>query len=330
MLSQPQHVVRPLAATLVLWAALAVGILSATAQEYPQQRPIRLIVPFPPGGVTDVLGRSLGAKLGERLGQPVIVENRPGGGAIIGSTAVAKAAPDGHTLLLSAASHATFSSLYEKLPFDPVKDFEPVALMASLPYLLVAHPSLPASSVAELIAYAKANPGKISYAGSAPGLAQHLGWELLKRMTDTDMVYVPYKGSSAQMPDLLAGRVHAAIDSILIMMPHLKNDSLRALAVTSAQRSPLLPNLPTVAETVPDFQAMGWFGLFAPAGTPPEIVKRINQEVSAVMQEKAIRDQMLAQGVETLSGPPEDLRRWLDREIGVWGKVIREAGIKIN
>jgi tripartite-type tricarboxylate transporter receptor subunit TctC len=287
-------------------------------------------VPFPPGGVTDVLARAVGAKLGERLGQAVVVENRPGGGAIVGTAAVAKAEPDGYTLLMSAASHATFSSLYDKLPFDPVKDFAPISLIASIPYLMVVHPSLPVTSVSELIAHAGANPGKISYAGSAPGLAQHLGWERFKRMVGVDMVYVPYKGSAAQMPDLLAGRVPAAIDSVLIMQPHLKIGALRAIAVTTAKRSPLLPELPTVAETIPDFQATGWFGLFAPAGTPAAIVNRINKEVGAIVKEKTLREQMAGQGVETLSGSPDDLRRWLAQEVDLWSKVIRDANIKIN
>ncbi len=313
----------------VLLALLVLTTGCAYAQDYPQ-RPIRLIVPFPAGGVTDVLARIAGAKLTERYAQQVVIDNRAGASGIIGTDLVAKSQPDGHTLLMSASSQATFSSLYAKVPFDPVKDFEPVALTATLPYLLVVHPSLPVKSVRELIQHAKTHPGKMSVAGSAPGQAQHLGWELFKRMTATDVVYVPYKGSAAQMPDLLGGRVQAAIDSLLIMMPHVKTDALRAVAVTSAKRSPLLPNVPTVSETVPDFQVIGWFGLFAPAKTPQPVVKKLNHDVGLVMQQPEVRERMLSQGVETLSGPPEDLRRWLARESSVWGKVIREAGVRVE
>jgi tripartite-type tricarboxylate transporter receptor subunit TctC len=272
----------------------------------------------------------IGSKLSERFGQQVVIDNRAGASGIIGTDIVAKAVPDGHTLLLSASSHSTFTSLYAKVPFDPVKDFEPIALPATLPYLLVVHPTLPAKSVRELIDYAKRHPGKVSCAGSAPGQAQHLCWELFKRMTDTDIVYVPYKGSAAQMPDLVGGRVQTAIDSLLIMMPHVRTQALRAVAVTSPKRSPLLPDVPTVADTVRGFEVNGWFGLFAPARTPAHVVKKVNVEVGAIMQLPDVRERMLAQGVETRSGPPENLGRWLAHETGVWSKVIREAGVKVE
>jgi tripartite-type tricarboxylate transporter receptor subunit TctC len=314
----------------VLLALIAVSAATVMAQDYPQ-RPIRMIVPFPPGGVTDVLARILGAKLGERLGQQVVIDNRAGASGIIGTDMVAKSQPDGHTLLMSASSHATFSSLYSKVPFDAVRDFAPITLTATVPYVMVVHPTLPVKSVKELIDYAKKNPGKLSYAGSAPGLAQHLGWELFKRMTGTNMVYVPYKGSAAQMPDLLAGRLQAALDSVSIMMPHLKTGALRGLAVAGAKRSALLPDLPTIAEAgVPGFQVSGWFGLFAAAKTPARIVSKLNQEVGLIMQQPDVRERMSALAIEPVGGPPDDLRKWVARESEVWGKVIRDAGVKVE
>ena len=314
----------------VLLALSAFFAVTVMAQDYPQ-RPIRMIVPFPPGGVTDVLARILGAKLGERLGQQVVIDNRAGASGIIGTDMVAKSQPDGHTLLMSASSHATFSSLYSKVPFDAVRDFAPIVLTATAPYVMVVHPTLPVRSVKELIEYAKKSPGKLSYAGSAPGLAQHLGWELFKRMTGTNMVYVPYKGSAAQMPDLLAGRLQAALDSVSIMMPHLKTGALHGIAVAGAKRSALLPDLPTIAEAgVPGFQASGWFGLFSAATTPAHVVSKLNREVGLIMQQPDVRERLSALAIEPVGGPPDDLRKWMARETEVWGKVIREAGVKIE
>jgi tripartite-type tricarboxylate transporter receptor subunit TctC len=196
---------------------------------------------------------------------------------------------------------------------------------------MVVHPTLPVKSVKELIDYAKKSPGKLSYAGSAPGLAQHLGWELFKRMTGTNMVYVPYKGSAAQMPDLLGGRLQAALDSVSIMMPHLKTGALRGIAVAGAKRSTLLPDLPTIAEAgVPGFQVSGWFGLFAAAKTPARIVNKLNQEVGLIMQQPDVRERMAVLAIEPVGGPPDDLRKWVARETEVWGKVIRDAGVKVE
>jgi tripartite-type tricarboxylate transporter receptor subunit TctC len=303
---------------------------AAPAQE-PTQRPLRLVVPFPPGGVTDVLARIIGSNITEKTGQQAVIDNRAGASGIIGTAMVAKAPPDGHTLLVATASHATVGSLYAKVPFDAVKDFEPVALIATLPYVLVVHPSLQVKSVTQLIDYAKARPGKLSVAGSAPGLAQHLGWELFKRMSATDIVYVPYKGSALQMPDLLAGRVQAAIDSLLILVPHMKTGALQGLAVTSAARSPLLPDLPTVAEVaLPGFQASGWFGVFAPAKTPADVVRKLNGQIAAIMQQPDVRERLVAQGVEPVSGSPAQMRKWLAQEVNVWSKVIRDAGLKLD
>jgi len=302
----------------------------AAAQTYPQ-RPVRLIVAVAAGGSTDIMARIIAAKLGERLGQQVVVDNRPGGSGIIGIDIVAKAASDGHTLLMGSASMGTISSMYSKLPFDIHKDLAPVALVATSPYVVVVQPSLPVKTVADLIAYGKANPAKLNFSGSTPGSLQRMTGELLKRSGGFDMLFVPYKGTGALMPDLLGGRLHVAIDNVLILTPYIRNHSLRALGVTSSKRSSLFPELPTLAETgLPGFYAVGWFGVFATGRTPDAIISRLNTELSGIMKTSDMRERFLGQGSEPLSGPPDDLRRYLAGEISKWGKVIRDAGIKAD
>ena len=317
-----------------LTPALAIGLaLFATfsqAQSYPNKS-IRMIVGFPPGGTTDVIGRLVAAKLSERLGQPVVVENRPGASGMIGADAVAKASPDGYTLLMSSSTHATYTSLYNKVPFDPVKDFEPVSFIGTTPYVMVVHPSLPVKSVADLLGYAKARPGQLNYAASTPGTAQHLAWELFKRSTGTDLTYIAYKGTGALMPDLLSGRLQAAIDNVAVMTQHVKNGTLRGIAVTSPKRSPLLPELPTVAESgVKGFQAIGWFGVFAPAGTPEPVIKSLSEKIAGVLKQPDVLERMAELGAEAASGGQDDLRKLLASEMLIWGKVIRDAGVKID
>jgi tripartite-type tricarboxylate transporter receptor subunit TctC len=312
-------------AVAALFAALVCS--GAIAQNYPQ-RPIRMVIGLPPGGSTDIMGRIVAGKLSERLGQQVVVDNRPGANGIIGITLVVNSQPDGYTLIMAAGSFGTISSLY-KLPFDLQRDLAPIALIGTSPYVLVVQPSLPARTVAELITYARANPGKLNFAGSTPGSLQRLAGELLKRTAGIDMLYVPYKGTGQMMPDLLGGRLHLAFDNVLILAPYIRNGTLRGLGVTSAKRSVVFPELPTLAETgVPGFHAVGWFGVFAAAKTPQSIVTKLNSEISAFMEAPDMRGRLLAQGAEPLSGPPDDLRRYLAREIEVWGKVIREAGVK--
>ena len=315
--------------TAVMACALAaIAAASASAQEYPH-RPIRMIVGLPAGGSTDLMGRLLAAKLAERFGQQVVFDNRPGASGIIGADIVAKSQSDGYTLLMAGGSFGIISSLYAKVPFDTARDFVPVALFATSPYIFVVHPSVPVTSMREFIAYAKARPGQLNFAGSTPGSVQRLSGELLKRMTGIDMLYVPYKGTGVLLPDLLGGRLQAAIDNVLIVVPYMKSGALRGLAVTSAKRSVVVPELPTIAESgVPGFQSGGWFGVLAAAGTPAHIVKKLNAEISSVMQQPDVRERLLAQGAEPLSGPPDDLKRLLAREREVWGKVIREAGVK--
>lgn len=311
--------------TALLFVALMCG--SGYAQNYPQ-RPIRMVIGLPAGGSTDVMGRIIAARLAERFGQQVVVDNRPGASGIIGITLAVNSQPDGYTLIMAAGSWGTISTLY-KLPFDLQKDLAPVAFIGTSPYVLVVQPRLPVQTVADLIAHARANPGKLSYAGSTPGSLQRLAGELLKRSAGIDMLYVPYKGTGAVIPDLLGGRLDAAIDNVLVLAPFIRKGQLRGIGVTGAKRSVVFPELPTLAETgLPGFNAVGWFGLFAAAKTPPPIITRLNTEISALLREPQTRDRLLAQGAEPLPGSPADLRAHLAHEIEVWSKVIREAGIK--
>ena len=319
---------RVIAALLVLTAAWVAA--AATAQDYPQ-RPLRMIVGQPPGGTTDIMARLVAARLGERLKQQVVVDNRAGASGIIGADLVAKSLPDGYTLFMAGGSFGAIGSLYSKLPFDVSRDFAPVALVATSPYVFVVHPSVPVKSISEFIAYAKARPGQLNFAGSTPGSVQRLSGEMFKRATGIDMLYVAYKGTGALMPDLLGGRLQFGIDNVIVMAPHLRSGALRGLAVTSAQRSQVVPDLPTVAESaVPGFQSSSWFGVFAAAKTPADIVRKLNAGIAAAMQQADVRERLLAQGAESAPGPPDDLRRHLAREILVWGKVIREAGVQVE
>lgn len=310
---------------VLLCAAMVCG--SVHAQNYPQ-RPIRMVIGLPAGGSTDVMGRIVAARLAERVGQQVVVDNRPGASGIIGITLVVNSQPDGYTLIMAAGSWGTISTLY-KLPFDLQKDLAPVAYIGTSPYVLVVQPRLPVQTVADLITHAKANPGKLNYAGSTPGSLQRLAGELLKKSAGIDLLYVPYKGTGAVIPDLLGGRLDAAIDNVLVLAPYIRKGQLRGIGVTSTKRSVVFPELPTLAETgVPGFSAVGWFGLFAAAKTPQPIITRLNTEITALLQEPQTRDRLLAQGAEPSPGSPADLRAHLAREIDVWSKVIREAGIK--
>jgi tripartite-type tricarboxylate transporter receptor subunit TctC len=319
---------RALAALIALVSAWGAFLATpAWAQKYPV-RPIRMVIGLPAGGSTDVMGRIVSAKLSERLGQQVVVDNRPGASGIIGIQLVVNSQPDGYTLIMAAGSWGTISSLY-KLPFDLQRDLAPIAFIGTSPYVLVVQPTLPVKTVSDLIAHARANPGKLTYAGSTPGSLQRLAGELLKRTAGIDMLYVPYKGTGAVMPDLLGGRLDAAFDNVLVLTPYIRKGQLRGLGVTSAKRSVVFPELPTLAESgVPGFHAVGWFGVFAAAKTPPSIVTRLNAEITALMKDPETRDRLLAQGAEPQPGSPDDLRKHLAREIEVWGKVIREAGIK--
>jgi tripartite-type tricarboxylate transporter receptor subunit TctC len=316
--------------SVLLAAAALFGTLSVHAQSYPTQ-PVRMVVGFPPGGTTDVIARLLGQKLTSRLGRPVVVENRPGASGIIGADAVAKSAPDGYSLMLTSSTLGTNLNLYSKLPYDTVKDFTPVSLVATTPYMLVVHPSLPVHTVKELIAYLKQRPGVFNMSAGALGTAQHLGAELFKRVAGVDVLLVPYKGSGSVLPDMVAGRLSLAFENEAIIGRYAQSGALRALAITSAERSVAFPEIPTMMEAgVKDFQLIGWFGVYGPAHMSADIVQKLNTEITAVLQEPEMRERLAAMGATPRGGPPADLRDLLAREVDVWGKVIRDAAIHLE
>ena len=297
------------------------------AATYPD-KPIRIIVPYPPGGFNDTLARTIGAKLQAAWGQPVTVENRPGGGTLIGTDAAAKAAPDGHTLFITPFAFAVNQSIFKKLPYDPVKDFAPITLAASTPNLLVVSTALPATSVKELIAQAKARPATIAYASTGIGSSNHLSMELFKQMVGVDITHVPYKGSAPAVTDLLGGQVGVMFDNIPNVIQHVKAGKLRVLAVTTPLRSPHVPDVPTVAESgVPGYEVGVWFGFSAPAATPAPIIAKLNAEIVAILKTAEVRDKFSAQGVDVIGSTPEQFAAHLREQSARWAKVVREAGV---
>ena len=290
-----------------------------------------MVVPLSPGGFADVPGRILAARLSSLLGYNVFVENRPGAGGTIGADFVAKSAPDGYTLLFTGTPHVISAWIYKKLPYDPLKDFEPVALVASGPYVLVVNPQLPVHSVRELIAAAKAQPGKIDYASSGNGSAQHLVSALFASMAGIELNHVPYKGSGPAMQDLLGGQVKVSFAGIPNVLPHVKAGRLRALAVSTPQRSPDLPDVPTAAEAgVPGYQATLWLNLAAPAGTPGEIVQRLYAETAKALQDAELQQSFRAAGVEASPMSPQELAGFMRGEFEKWGRVVRDTGATVN
>ena len=310
---------------LLLCLLLAAGIAMAQSD-----KTVRFVVGFTPGGPSDILARALAAKLAEARGQPVVVENRPGAGGNLAAEVVAKSAPDGNTWLLGNNSIlATNAALYGHLPFDPVKDFAPVALVAIQPNILVVHPSLPASSVAELIAYARANPGRLNYASSGAGAAAHLSGELFKAMTGVEMVHVPYKGAQPALTDVIAGQCQLMFATSASVLPHVKAGRLRALAVTTAQRSASMPELRTVAEAgVPGFESITWHGVVVPSATPTPIVERLNRDINAALRDAELRARLEGLGAEIAGGTPAQFAAYIAREIPKWTKVVRDSGAK--
>ncbi|HKE38923.1 MAG TPA: tripartite tricarboxylate transporter substrate binding protein [Casimicrobiaceae bacterium] len=310
-----------------------VALMSSTigAEPYPVKA-IRLIVPFPPGGPLDVVARSVGQKLSEAWAQPVVVDNRPGAGGNIGADLVAKSAPDGYTILEGALStHAVNVSLYGKLPYDPIKDFVPITLVAVTPNVLVVNPSLPVTSVAGLIAYAKANPGKLSFASGSNGSAGHLAGELFKREAGVDMVHIPYKGGAPALQALLAGDTQLMFDNLANSTPQLKAGKLKALAVTTAKRSPLAPELPTLAESgLPGFDIYTWWGFLAPAGTPKDIIDKWNVEVTRILNTPEMRALFAQQGAEPSPTTPEQFAALIRSEIPKYAKIVKESGAKVD
>lgn len=311
-------------------AALALAAAPVHAQQYPTQ-PIRMLVPVAAGGFTDTLSRITGQVISDALGQQVVIDNRGGGAGIVASELTAKAPPDGYTIMMAfIGTHAINAGLYgAKLPYDPIKDFVPVSLVATTPNVLVVHPSIPVTNVKEFIAYAKARPGKINYGSTSIGGSPHLSMELFKAMTGTDMVHVPYKGSAPLLTDLLSGEVSAAFDNLLFQLPYIRAGKTRALAVTSAQRSPLAPEIPTVAESgVPGFEVLGWYGVVAPAGTPRAIVDRLNSAIAAGMKKPEVQEKL--KGSFIIASSPDEFRTFMQSEVLKWTKLIRDAHIKVD
>ena len=320
--------IKQLMAGIALAAAALCG--PAQAQNYPS-KPITIVVPFAPGGATDIMARTLAERLNKRLGQPVIVENKPGAGTMIASEHVARAQPDGHTVLLAASSLGIAPALYAKVNYDPVKDFTPISLVASVVHVLQVHPSIPVKNVAELIAWVKANPGKANYGSVGAGTSTHLESELFNTMAGVKMTHVPYKGSAPALMDLVGGNLQVMFDAWASSGPFVKDGKTRLLAVTTAQRSKLLPDVPTVAESgLPGYEAMPWLGFVAPAGTPAAAVNRFHAELMEVLKEPEVQDKFRALGLDIIGNTPQQFADFIKRDIVKWAKVVKDSGAKAD
>ena len=317
---------------LMTIAAGALAFIGAVhAQSYPSKS-IRYVVPYAPGGSTDIVARVLALKLSEAMGQQVVVDNRPGAGGAIGADIVAKSPPDGYTMVTAVTSIMAINQfLYRKLPYDPEKDFAPVTQVGSLPLILVIHPSLPAKNVREFIAIAKAKPGQLNYGSSGVGTATHMTTELFKAMAGVDLVHIPYKGSGQVMGDVIGGQLALIFDQIVSSLPHVQGGKLRMLAITSAKRFTSLPDLPTIAESgVPGYESISWAGVAVPAGTPKEIVARLHAEIVKVLAMPDIRERFLRDGIETIGSTPEQFSEHIRRERIKWAKVVKDSGAKAD
>ena len=315
--------------------AKALAILSlclsaqAAAQTYPNQ-PITLILPYPPGGSADFLARPMLAELQKKLGQTVIIDYKAGAGGTIATSALARSKPDGYTILMVLAAHAINDSLYPSLPYDTRKDFAPVSLVARLPLLLVTRPSLQVNSVAELIAYAKANPGKLSYGSAGNGNTSHLAAEMFQTATGTKMEHIPYKGSGPVVVALLGGEIDLTFDSFSTSYPHVPTGKFKALAVAGAKRAPLLPAVPTISETVPGFVIDGWYGILAPAGTPKPVVDKLSNAFNEAANMPSVKAQLNASGYDVVGSTPEVFAKTIEDDLIVWGKVVKDSGAKVQ
>ncbi len=320
------HVGRTLGVTV-----LALAASGAPAQNYPT-KPIRLIVGFAPGGGTDVTARLFGAKFSETMGQTVLVDNRPGAGSNIATDIVAKATPDGYTLLMTVSSHAINVSLYGKLPYDPVKDFAPLSLVAVAPNILVAHPTTPVTNAKELVALAKSKPAQVTYSSPGNGTAQHLAMELFRSMAGIQLLHVPYNGGGPATTAALGGQVQLMASSLPTALPHVRSGRLRSLGVTSAERTQLAPDFATVAESagLPGYEATVWYGMLAPGGTPAAIVRKLNGEIERALAQKEVRERLVQLGFEPYRNTPEQFAELIKTDIVKWGKVVRESGAKAD
>ena len=311
---------------LLALIALCAAAAGALAQGYPAN-PIRIVVGFPPGGGNDIIARMVGAKMQEAWGQPVVIDNKPGANSIIAAEFVAKSAPDGYTLLVNATGGMSVNPvLYAKLPYDSLRDFVPISMVGSFPLVLVVHPSVPANSVQELVAYARANPGKLNY--SSGSTAFQVASEMFKQMTGTEVRHIPYKGSAASITAVIAGDVQMTIVDTPPLMPQISAGRVKALAVTSAKRSASMPEVPALAETVPGYEMVLWIGVFAPAGTPREVADKLNAEVVRIVKLPEVRETLDAMGVEPLGNTSAQMVEWIRREIAKYGPVVKAANIK--
>ena len=311
--------------TAILGLLVAAG--GAHAQPKYPTKPIRLMVPFPPGGTPDIVARMLAQKLSETFKQPVVVDNRPGGGGAIGTEAAVRANPDGYTMIVVSAAYAANAALY-KLPYDPVNEVAPIALIGEAGFVVTLHPSLPVMTIKDLIAYDKANPGKLNYGSGGTGTAVHLATELFNQMAGTKMTHVPYKGTGPALNELLGGQIQLIIGTMPQMIPQVKSNRVRGIAVTTAKRSNAMPNIPTVAETVPGYEAVTWAAILGPQALPKDIVARWSREIDRILQLPDVKERMAGDGMEPAGGSPERLREVLKREVAKWQKVVKIANIK--
>lgn len=311
-------------------AVLALSQAGTTLAQYPV-RPIRLVIGFPPGGTTDVIARVVGQELSERLGKPVVIDNRAGASGTVGTGIVAKSPADGYTLVLVASTHGTAPFLYKSLPYDTDKDLAPIGLIGTTPYVLVVHPGLPAANFGAFLDLLRQSPGKYSYASGGAGSGQHLSGELLKRMTGVNIVHVAYRGSGGSLPDVIGGRVPIIFENVTVVTPLVRKGLLRAIAGTGSRRSSLMPEIPTVSESgLPGFEVVGWFGVLAPTGVPADVVKLLNAELNGIIAKPGVVQRFQGLGAEPLTGTPADLGAFLKAEQDKWGRVIREAGISLE
>src|SRR5687768_6783504 len=315
----------------ILIALLCAFAIPALAQPYPA-KPVRVIVPYPPGGGNDTLGRLFAAKLGERLGQPFLVENRPGAGTMIGTEAAAKSPPDGYTILLSSiATHALSPNLYSRVPYDPIRDFAPITLLGIAPTVLVVTSDLPAKSLAELIAAAKAKPGQLAYASGGNGTPPHINAEVFKSVAGVDLLHVAYKGGGPALTDLIAGRVHVMLDTAASAMPHVRSGKLRALALSAPKRSAEYPDLPTFAEAgLPAYDTNAWYSFHAPAATPPDIVRKLNGELVAILRDADVQARFKQLSTDPVGNSPEEFGAFVKAELDKYARIIKAAGIKLD